>query len=229
MANVGRIFFEDDVWIVQTLHSHVDNVVKLAELWEDNFPQHRVVESTHERLIKAARIHDIAKPAYFRLKKNERNGWVYSFSAHRFNAFDDDPYVQALVRLHHEYSVKGITTHIAQLLDNPETMDIARKLPVDLYALEMCDQIEATIATAIIGETNPEARVFMDFQFNTLGVGNYQIEPFVFAEDPVHLTVEYKELPIENMQSPKLMQKWVIDALKDETFQYKEATLCRWI
>ena len=32
--HVGRIVFAPDVWRIQTLHNHVNNVVRLVELWD---------------------------------------------------------------------------------------------------------------------------------------------------------------------------------------------------
>src|SRR5690606_7701963 len=151
------------------------------------------LSQTRQKVIQAAKIHDMAKPVKFRLvfqqnRFSQKPEWSYSFAGHRFEAFDSDPYVQTLAQLHHTYAVTDITKNMARLKLKDATRELAEFLPLDLYTLEMCDQIEATLACTALEDKEPEARVFMDFQFNPNPVADltYQIEPFVFKnQEPV--------------------------------------------
>ncbi len=50
----------------------------------------------------------------------------------------DDVYVDALIKMHHEFSVDGVAEWQARL--RRELGDVyARNFPFDLYTLEMCD------------------------------------------------------------------------------------------
>jgi hypothetical protein len=203
---------------------------------------------TQQQVIEAARIHDMAKPSHFRLVyKQDRHRkwkWEYSFSGHRFNAFNDDVYVQTLAQLHHEYSVTAITQHTARLRLNKATQNIAENLPLDLYTLEMCDQIEATFARAVLGSDDPEARVFMDFQLRVRAETGYELEPFPFHKAPVKFKVEYAELTpprdkclaVEKTKDDskrraalREMGKWLIEELQTASLQHKEVTLWPWM
>ena len=253
----GRVIFSGNTWLVQPLKNHVDNVTHLAKLWDNQrafsgCPERQ--RQTREWVIAAAEIHDMAKPAKFRLvyqqnKFSKKWEWSYSFAGHRFEAFHDNAYVQALAQLHHEYSVNGITKHIAQLRQHPDPAinQVADNLPIDLYALEMCDQIEATFSSSLLGDTDPEARVFMDFQFNHVALQTYQIDPFVFDEESVRLPIEYLELhpPLDKLTAVEQasnddsrrgllydIQRWLLTQLHNDTpppIQSKEVTLCPWI
>lgn len=255
---VGRVIFNESAWLVQPLKNHVDNVTHLARLWDNqrafsDCPEKQ--QETRAQVIAAAEIHDMAKPVKFRLvyqqnKFSKKWEWSYSFAGHRFEAFHDNTYVQALAQLHHEYSVSGITKNIAQLRQHsdPSINRVADNLPIDLYALEMCDQIEATFSSSILGEENPEARVFMDFQFDPDPVAplTYQIDPFVFIEEPVHLPIEYVEIqpPLDKLAAVEQasnddnrrsllydLQQWLLAQLHNDNpplIQTKEVTLCPW-
>lgn len=254
--DVGRISFQEDRWLVQPLANHVENVIKLTQWWDNNcaflgnLPN---LSETRERVIQAAKIHDMAKPGKFRLGYEQNRftkkwAWTYSFARHRFEAFHIDPYVQALAQLHHEYSVAGIMKNVAQLKLQSATKGFAGNLPLDLYALEMCDQIEATVACAILGDEDPEARVFMDFQFNPKPIADltYQLDPFVFSQEPIWFGLEYIELapPFELRQAVEQakdddnrqaalrdIQDWLLQQLHDSPpppVQRKEVTLRAW-
>jgi CRISPR-associated endonuclease/helicase Cas3 len=256
---VGRVIFPKDtpnLWRIQTLKSHVDNVTRLTELWDNDRAFQGCpydLGQTRQKVIQAAKIHDMAKPVKFRLRYQQDRvthkwGWTYSFAGHRFEAFDPDPYVQTLAQLHHTYSVADITKNMARFKLDDATTKLAEFLPLDLYALEMCDQIEATLACTALDDTDPEARVFMDFQFNPIPIADltYQIEPFVFTEQPVRLPIEYLEVTpppdkrqaIENAKDEdkrrellRDMQRWLLAELHGSTpppTQIKEVILCPW-
>jgi len=246
--DVGRVIFGQDAkgraeWIVLTLTSHVNNVVRLVEMWDANKAYLNTgllnLEATRPQLVRAAQIHDSAKPMKFQLRYREnpfRPGtwqWEHSFAGHRFEVFDDDPYVQKLARLHHEYSVEGITQAVAEL--RATGVNYANNLPLDLYTLEMCDQIEATIARAALGG-EPEARVFMDFHIEKLNSIRFGIDPFPFNHDQVQLTVEYARLhpPAEQIRQAETgddskrreLTRWLVETLQSESLETLEVALC---
>jgi len=250
---VGRVVFNSDqAWIVLTLKCHVDNVTKLVEVWDaeraylTNLPS--TLAQTHTLTIEAARVHDMGKPSHFRLTYDGFRGgplkWGYSFAGHRFVVTHENRYVELLGRLHHEYSVEGINRAIAELRNHSNFESIASHLPLDLYTLEMADQIEATVARAAVGAEDPEERVFMDFVFARKGSkdAEYRIDPFPFSEDPVRLVIEYAQLipPIAlvtAVQSAKSgegsgplrhLQGWIEDELQDAPLLTKGIQLWPW-
>jgi CRISPR-associated endonuclease/helicase Cas3 len=251
---VGRVVFNtEQSWVVLTLKCHVDNVTKLVEVWDSerayltNLPP--TLSQSHQLTIEAARVHDMGKPSHFRLTyEGFRNGppqWGYSFAGHRFVVTHENRYVELLGRLHHEYSVEGINRAIAELCHLEQFKDIAIHLPIDLYTLEMADQIEATVARAAVGAEDPEERVFMDFAFTCKDKDNaeYHIDPFPFRENPVRLTIEYAQLtlpatkviavqtakPNEKSALLRNLQGWLEDALQNVPLHMKEIYLWPWI
>lgn len=251
---VGRVVFSaDDCWVVLTLKCHVDNVTKLVEVWDaekaylTNVPS--TLPTSHALTIEAARVHDMGKPSHFRLTyegfRSSPPQWGYSFAGHRFVVIHENRYVELLGRLHHEYSVEGINRAIAELRNHSELARFSAHLPLDLYTLEMADQIEATVARAVVGAEDPEERVFMDFAFTSKDKANaeYHIDPFPFAETPVRLAIEYAQLsPPANLvaavqtvnadkrsASLRNLQAWLEDALQSAPLQTKEIHLWPWI
>ncbi len=247
-VHAGRVVFQPDRWRVQTLASHTRNVALLAENWDHGraFPgSPSDLAETRHRLVQAALIHDIAKPARFRLQYQpapaQGGQWQYSFAGHRFDALYDDVYVQTLAQLHHEYSVAAITQHIARLRLQPEACAIADHLPLDLYALEMCDQIEASVASALLGGAEPEERVFMDFAVTRRSPACYEVDPFAFGESPLRITIDYVELippgeaiaevmsarsTTERRAAIRQVQRWLLGALQTEALRHEEVEIC---
>lgn len=251
---VGRVVFNSDAsWVVLTLKCHVDNVTKLVEVWDSqqayltNVPP--TLSQSHVLTIEAARVHDMGKPSHFRLTYDGfRSGppeWGYSFAGHRFVVVHENRYVELLGKLHHEYSVEGINRAIAELRNYSDLSKFSTHLPLDLYTLEMADQIEATVARAAVGAEDPEERVFMDFAFACKDKDNaeYHIDPFPFYENPVHLVIEYAQISppaslltavqaaISDKRSAPLrnLQEWLENALQSAYLQTKEIHLWPWI
>jgi hypothetical protein len=191
----------------------------------------------------------MGKPSHFRLTyEGFRNGppqWGYSFAGHRFAVIHENRYVELLGRLHHEYSVEGINRAIAELRNHAILSVFSTHLALDLYTLEMADQIEATLARAAVGAEDPEERVFMDFAFAQKDKGNaeYHIDPFPFRESPVQLTIEYTQLtppipqitavqatkPNERSAQLRHLQGWLEDTIQSTPLQTKEILLWPWI
>jgi CRISPR-associated endonuclease/helicase Cas3 len=223
--DVGRVFFHYDSddkrvpsqILLQTLDNHVSNVERLARLWQHETPDTQLVLSpeTAEKVFRAARLHDIGKPERFRIqarpRKNDRfDGYEYSFSGHRFLAESNDLYVQELAQGHHTYTTEDINDAIARLRRAGYHAD---HFAVDLYILEMCDQIEAEIAVRAL-EGAAEGRTFMEFTISG-DQGHYAIDPFPFVKEPIELHLEYYEFRPNAAQRTELL-KWnehQVDAL----------------
>ena len=254
IVKVGRVFFEPDSGpdvnkvIVLTLDSHVGNVVQLVKRFD---PKHFKVDCSETRdwLIRAAQKHDDAKPITFRVlyrdtKQGGEKCLAYSFAGHRFRVFDDNRYVELLIRLHHEFSVERIAKAMSELKTqhNGKYVEFADNFPLDLYTLEMCDQIEAEIETyAFTGNVQP--RVFMDFHSRMRADDKIEIEPFdpfVTASDII-LPMEYyeweiackerKEIAIDlKMANPsrrlQKLKEMVENSSKYAEYQHKEMVLC---
>jgi CRISPR-associated endonuclease/helicase Cas3 len=204
--NFGRVFFPGDPnpipdeVLFQPLGNHVGNVMKLVRDWnQDNFPG----ESSFERVLEAAKIHDQGKPQRFAITvKTDSQGkfknYIYSFKGHRFLAESKDAWAQYLARGHHDFSVGDICrdSYILKKKYQTENEQLLHQDPLayakELYILEMCDQIEAELACRIIGDENQaESRAFMDFTIAQDGSKlEYYIDPWPFAKDSIELKFE---------------------------------------
>ena len=216
-VDIGRVFFKPVVGpnlkkvTVLELESHVGNVVQLVERFD---PNHFKVDcsKTREWLIRAAQKHDNAKPITFRVlyrdtKQGGKKCLVYSFAGHRFKVSDENRYVELLIRLHHEFSVEGIAKAVAELKTqhNGKYTEFANNFPIDLYTLEMCDQIEAEIETyAFTGE--PQPRVFMDFHSRMRNDGKIEIEPFdpFVTDSDIILPMKYYKWEIDTVERQEI-------------------------
>lgn len=251
-VKVGRVFFkpESDPNVekvtVLTLDSHVGNVVKLVNRFDPKYFRIDCSE-TRDWLIRAAQKHDDAKPETFRVtyrswKENGHKSLGYSFAGHRFRVSDDNRYVELLIRLHHEFSVEGIVKAQAELAGKTEFPDAAAKnFPIDLYILEMCDQIEAELETyAFTGDVQP--RVFMDFHSRCENGKNVEVSPYPFGEEEIHLSLAYYEFDVcqeyrcqisealagnNREKGIDFLRKMIINAGRDTDCQQKEIILCQ--
>ena len=253
---VGRVFFKPDSGpdvkkvAVLTLDSHVENVVTLVKKFQQDFyPSFKWnAAETRSLLIRAAEKHDNAKPDTFRVtyqswKDNERKSLGYSFAGHRFRVSDDNRYVELLIRLHHEFSVEGIVNAQAQLKASEQFCDKqVKRFSIDLYILEMCDQIEAELETyAFTGDVQP--RVFMDFHSRMRKDGKtIEVNPYPFGEEEIHLSLEYYEFDVPAKDRSQIsealeennwekgvdfLRKMIVNAHKDTDCQRKEMILCQ--
>ncbi|MEW6365982.1 MAG: hypothetical protein AB1714_15235 [Acidobacteriota bacterium] len=227
--DVGRIFFDNPKMpskaSVVPLQSHVDSVVALAEAWNDavayRVPAECDLSQTRERLARAARRHDEAKPRSFRLLLDGDGRWTYSFAGHRFRVHCDDIYEDALIKMHHEFSVDGVAEWQARL--RRLLGDVyARNFPFDLYALEMCDQVAAEAESyALQGHT--EERVFMELHSRQRSASDLEVEmePFPFARSPLDLCVRHAEFEIaEQLRDPekvrRALREWTPEAHQEK-------------
>ena len=252
---IGRVFFEPTVGAelkkvtVLKLESHVQNVVQLVNLFD---PKHFKVDcsKTRDWLLCAAEKHDDAKPDTFRVtyrswKGIGRKSLGYSFAGHRFRVSNDNRYVELLIRLHHEFSVEGIAKAVAELKTEHDKKyaEFADNFPLDLYTLEMCDQIEAEIETyAFTGDVQP--RVFMEFHSQMRRDGKIEIGPFdpFIAESEIVLPMRYYAWEIDAkerkeitanlmMENPSTqlqkLKEMLENAPKHAECQHKEMVLCQ--
>ena len=255
IVKVGRVFFKPDSGsdvkkvTVLTLDSHVGNVVQLVKRFD---PKHFKVDCSKTRkwLIRAAEKHDDAKPETFRVtyqswKEKGHKSLGYSFAGHRFRVSDDNRYVELLIRLHHEFSVEGIAKAVAELKNqhDGEYTEYADNFPIDLYTLEMCDQIEAEIETyAFTGQ--PQPRVFMDFHSRMREDGKIEIEPFdpFLTDSDIVLPMGYYEWEIEPKERQEIatdlkvenpsqrlrkLKEMIENPPKDTRREPKEMILCK--
>jgi CRISPR-associated endonuclease/helicase Cas3 len=235
--DIARVFFHytgDDRRVpsrirLQRLENHMDNVAKLVELWRREAADTALVldPSTKDKVVKAAKLHDIGKPVRFRIqartRKQRKNGrdvevfdkYEYSFSGHRFLAESGDLYVQELAQGHHTYSVEDIANAIARL--RRQGYDVSH-FAQNLYILEMCDQIEAEIAVRTL-EGEAEGRTFMEFTVIPENGKIYALDPYPFTEDRFGLTFEYYELALSDEQKRELL------SLKPEEYSKLAQTL----
>ena len=254
-VKVGRVFFDPDSGpnikkvIVLTLDSHVENVVTLVKKFRrDFYPTFGGKDSeTHKLLVRAAEKHDDAKPETFRVtyrswKENGHKSLGYSFAGHRFRVSDDNRYVELLIRLHHEFSVTSIVEAQAELEGRKEfTKGMVENFSIDLYILEMCDQIEAELETyAFTDDVQP--RVFMDFHSRRREDRIIEVSPYPFDSEDIHLPLAYYEFDVcekhRNQISKALIEdnqekgvtflrEMIVNARDKTECQQKEMILCR--
>ena len=254
-VRVGRVFFRPKTGpdvkkvIVLTLDSHVGNVVTLVKHFQrDFYPAFRQYQkSTRDLLIRAAEKHDNAKPETFRVtyrgyKENERKSLGYSFAGHRFRVSDPNRYVELLIRMHHDFSVEGIVKAQAELKAEKELAEEKFKnFPLDLYILEMCDQIAAELETyAFTKDVQP--RVFMDFHSRRREDGRIEVYPYPFNSEEICLSLAYYEFDVCKENQSKLsnalvednrkegvdfLREMIVNAHNKTELQEKEIILCK--
>ena len=253
--DIGRVFFQPVIGpnlkkvTVLKLESHVGNVVQLVKRFD---PKHFKVDCSKTRkwLIRAAERHDEAKPETFRVtyqswKEKGHKSLGYSFAGHRFRVSDDNRYVELLIRLHHEFSVESIAKAVAELKNQHKGKyaEFADNFPVDLYTLEMCDQIEAEIETYAF-TCEPQPRVFMDFHSRMRKDGKIEIEPFdpFVTDSDIVLAMKYYEWEIEPKEHQEIatdleaenpsqrlrkLKEMIENPPKDAKREPKEMILCK--
>ncbi|WP_310484735.1 CRISPR-associated helicase Cas3' [Chamaesiphon sp. VAR_48_metabat_403] len=202
--NFGRLFFPDkkpipDEVRFQPLGNHVGNAIELVRYWKkDDFP----APESFDRVIEAAKIHDMGKPKHFAIQskpnnKGEFKEYIYSFKGHRFDARSKDTWAEKLAIGHHDFSVKDITRDTYALKKDPKYQHILAQDPLayarELYILEMCDQIEAELACRVLGDdAQAESRAFMDFTIAKQDDDDiYLIDPWPFTESLISMTFRH--------------------------------------
>jgi CRISPR-associated endonuclease/helicase Cas3 len=209
----GRIFFiyeDEKLKLVkgQPLENHVGNCADILKQFKKDYFNER----TKERLLTAVKLHDQGKKETFRImdekEKKEKygkkaemksgkkgkqetqdtaHGFSYSFSGHRFRVPGDDPYIDALIRSHHEFSVEQVNREKALLPDKEDQ----KRFPDDLYLLCMADQIEAELAVKTVENKKGELpRTFMEFVTRRVSDHEFNVVPWPFEPEKFILSFE---------------------------------------
>jgi len=236
--DIGRIYFDPPNGSPQRariipLETHVGNVQKLAEEWNHQLayrvPAECDLSLTRAKLIEAARRHDEAKPVTFKVTSDSHK-YGYSFAGHRFRVQCDDIYTDLLIKMHHEFGVDGIAEAQARLRRELGE-NYARNFPLDLYTLEMCDQVAAEVESYAM-EGKSDDRAFMELHSRKREDGSVEVEPFPFGKSPLMLTVAFYEyeIPKDILTGNKPIEKltaalkvWTPDKSQE---QEKKVTLC---
>jgi CRISPR-associated endonuclease/helicase Cas3 len=222
------------------LKNHLQNVTRLAQLWsfEHAFGEEQCppgLRRTRRWLERAAARHDEGKVRRLQIVPDDRHPdrFTYSFAGHRFDVLDDCPYVQWLIKLHHEFSVDGITqaqSWLKQASDR-ELAEAAECFALDLYALEMCDQIEAGAACRVFGQRSAE-RVFMEFELVALDGERFPwrfgLFPYPFVEPEVRFMVEafVVSVPRKGELDGNTLKRYLVGERPIEPTEQKEVCLC---
>jgi hypothetical protein len=128
--------------------------------------------------------------------------------------------VDALIQMHHEFSVDGVAEWQARL--RRELGDVyAHNFPFDLYTLEMCDQVAAEVESYAF-DGNADERAFMELHSHERDDGSVEIEPYPFEPSSLMLTLRYAKFPItpDLRDSTKLtntLKAWQPTELKERT------------
>ena len=145
--------------------------------------------------------------------------YIYSFRGHRFLADSKDLWAKTLAIGHHDFSVHDICRDAYTLKKDPQYAEILAREPlayaIELYILEMCDQIEAELACRVLDDAHQgESRTFMDYTITKSDTEQdvYYIDSWAFAteweQDGIELTFQYWSMqPSE--ENKKLLQECI--------------------
>lgn len=221
----GRVFFPGkkakavkipSVIRFQPLDNHVGNVSQLVQYWDiGDLPEG---EHSQTRIVQASDIHDIGKPQKFLMKsettaQGKFKQYLYSFRGHRFLATHKNEWVEKMAIGHHDFSAEKICEDTFQLKQKKQYQQILNQDPLayakELYALEMCDQIEAELACRTMeDEEQGSSRTFMDFtiQADEKDSLTYRIDPWPFSDKhkEIELTFTYWTFELKKEDKERL-------------------------
>ncbi|RIH88975.1 CRISPR-associated helicase Cas3' [Calidithermus roseus] len=207
---IGRVFFREGEVGFQLLSNHQALVVHLLEKWRESEGEGPLELSTRtrERVLEAARYHDDGKRFTLRIKRDEESGdLTYSFRGHRFRVAPEvtDPYAQALIRGHHDYSTREVVSLASDFAEE----GLHRRFPEDLFLLMMADQLEAELAVRLFEGKSGEVRPFVEFDLLPGGEGeeSFLLDPWPFQEDRVELVFQVYFHPYRE-EEPKVVECW---------------------
>lgn len=218
----GRLFFPGEAKPIpdevrfQPLGNHVGNVMELVRFWhQDGFP----FPDSLDRVLEAAKIHDMGKPKNFSIKSETSpdgkfRKYLYSFKGHRFDARSPkNLWAQTLAIGHHDFSIHDIARDTYKLKKEPDYTNLLIQEPLayarELYILEMCDQIEAELACRVLGDDDQaESRAFMEFTIAKQDETTYLIDPWPFETcEPITMTFRYWSMRPQEIDEDKLLER----------------------
>jgi CRISPR-associated endonuclease/helicase Cas3 len=233
MNHWGRIFFDDpaDPKMVkaQPLENHVGNCCILLENFDDAYFH----TETRPRLMQAVRLHDEGKKLTFRLRSSEDDNQKcttgslkqnreirYSFAGHRFKVAVKDPYIDGLIRSHHEFSVDQINREKSRLTEREKTT-----FADDLYLLCMADQIEAELAVKSIENKTDSPRTFMEFTSQRISTMPliFSVTPWPFSRSDLSLDFQLKVLCLNDRK--RADSKDIENLLKNDQTLFMDETV----
>ncbi|WP_022799399.1 CRISPR-associated helicase Cas3' [Thermus islandicus] len=222
---IGRVFFLAEEVGFQPLSHHQGLVVQLLKAWREGEAPLALSPKTKERLFLAAEHHDDGKRLTFRITE-EKGRLTYSFRGHRFRIAQEvkDPYAQALIRGHHDYSTPEVVSAASDFVAE----GLAHRFPEDLFLLMMADQLEAELAVRLWEGKAGEVRSFVEFDLFPDGEDGFFLDPWPFREDEVLLDFLAYFHPYRGEEA-KVVEGWgraLVEALEEgkepEGFQRKE-------
>ncbi|MDX9818852.1 MAG: hypothetical protein RBT16_08065 [Desulfococcus multivorans] len=234
----GRIFFEyDDVGRLisvkgQPLENHVGNSRYILAAFSSEY----FYPPTRDRLLQAAERHDDGKKDTFQIIDNHKtekkhrgyaNGkrFSYSFAGHRFRVPGKDPYIDGLIRSHHEFSVAQINREKSKFPDaeKPHFAD-------DLYLLCMADQLEAELAVKTVQKTDGDLpRTFMEFVTRRVAdaADIFTVVPWPFETEALSITLALRTPRLEALSTASA--KEIKHAFEHgDTFDDETLTITLW-
>jgi CRISPR-associated endonuclease/helicase Cas3 len=233
MNHWGRIFFTyspkgilSDVQ-GQPLDNHVGNTRRILAQFQAAY----FYEPTRSRLLKAAALHDEGKKETFRIidhhgREKEptdpavEERFAYSFAGHRFRVPGYDPYIDGLIRSHHEFSVEQINREKSKLSAEEQT-----HFADDLYLLCMADQLEAELAVKSVERRKGDIpRTFMEFVTRRIEDRPYAytVSPWPFEPQEFSIDLALKRPLLDNVA--KLTGRQIQKVLKEHN-DFEEQTL----
>uniref|UniRef100_A0A7C5RDH3 CRISPR-associated helicase Cas3 n=1 Tax=Thermus caliditerrae TaxID=1330700 RepID=A0A7C5RDH3_9DEIN len=201
---IARLFFREGEVGFQPLSQHQGLVVKLLEAWRQGEGPLELSPKTRPRVLLAAQHHDDGKRFTFKVENGEGR-LTYSFRGHRFRVAPEvtDPYAQALIRGHHDYS----TREVVGLASDFAEEGLHRRFPEDLFLLMMADQLEAELAVRLFEGKEGEVRPFVEFDLLPDGPEGFFLDPWPFAEDSVELRFSAYFHPYAG-EKPQVVEAW---------------------
>lgn len=185
VEGIGRVFFRPGEVGFQPLSNHQALVVQLLEAWREGEGPLELSSRTREKVLQAARHHDDGKSSTFKVERDEKGALVYSFRGHRFRVSSAvaDPYAQALIRGHHDYSTREVVNQASEFVSE----GLGQRFAEDLFLLMMADQLEAELAVRVFEGKVGEVRPFVEFDLFPEGDGTFLLDPWPFREDRLEL------------------------------------------
>jgi CRISPR-associated endonuclease/helicase Cas3 len=188
---IARVFFRQGEVGYQLLSRHQALVTTLLEKWREGEGPLELSPQTKAKVFLAARHHDDGKRSTFKISQGAK-GLNYGFPGHRFRLSleVDDPYAQALILGHHDYSTREVVNLATEFVAE----GLGRRFAEDLFLLMMADQLEAELAVRLFEGKEGEVRPFVEFDLLPLSPGascRFALDPWPFSQEVTLTFVAY--------------------------------------